>query len=349
MTYKPLQIGELQIPIPIVQGGMGIGVSGAGLASAVANCGGIGILSAAQIGYQEPDFKTNHLAANLRALRQEIQKARQLTTGVIGVNIMVAMEQYIDLCKVAVEEKVDLIVSGAGLPIDLPAYVQGSATKIVPIVSSLRSCQLILKAWQRRYARIPDAIVIEGPQAGGHLGFQKSDLINQTVESVEQLTKKIADYLQGLKLDRPIPLIAGGGVSTPDKVCSLFQAGADAVQVATRLVATKECDASLAFKQRYVTATNQEIVLLDSPVGLPGRALDNSMLERVRQGQRIPFNKCYHCVSKCNPATTPFCITQALIAAVEGDIDSGLVFVGGDIEQVTEITTVKQVIAQLMS
>ncbi len=346
MAIKPLKIGDLTIPIPIIQGGMGIGVSKSRLAAAVANAGGVGVISGAQIGWRELDFASNPVGANKRALREEIRKAKiAAPTGVIGLNLMVAMQNYAEFVKVAVEEKVDLIISGAGIPLDLPGFVKDSSVKIVPIVSSLRGAKLILKRWQKKYDRTPDAIVVEGAKAGGHLGFKLDDLQGGTYQKLKDIVIELTDHLKDIQLS--IPVIAAGGLFTSDDVKEVLDAGADGVQIGTRFVVTEECDASEAFKQAYIDAKEEDIRIMMSPVGLPGRALDNPFLRHAEAVERIKVEKCYRCVHKCNPADTPFCITKALIDAVEGRTDEGLMFVGAGAYKTNEMTTVQKVMDEL--
>lgn len=346
MKLKPLVIKDITAKIPIIQGGMGIGISGYRLASAVANEGGIGIISAAQTGYKEADFKSNTLEANLRALRNEIRKARENTKGIIGVNIMVAMKNYAQFVKVAVEEKVDLIISGAGLPLELPELTEGSNVKIVPIVSSLRAAELIMKRWMKKFSKSPDAIVVEGPEAGGHLGFNKEELIEESCQDVYTIVNELSNYLQENELD--IPIIAAGGIFHGKDIVRAFESGASGVQMATRFVATHECDASDEFKNAYVNAKKEDIVIMQSPVGLPGRALKNPMLSIVEQGERVKVKKCLSCVHKCDPATTPFCITEALINAATGDLDHALLFVGSRVHEIHEIVSVHEIFSEIL-
>lgn len=346
MKIKPLQIGDLSIPIPIIQGGMGVGVSGSRLAAAVACQGAVGVISGAQIGYREEDFATNTVEANKRALRKEIQKAKENAKGgIIGVNLMVAMHNYADFCKVAVEEKVDMIISGAGLPLDLPEFVKDSKVKIVPIVSSLRGAQLIIRRWKKKFDREPDAIIVEGAKAGGHLGFKKDELDSSTNQVLKDIVKELTDHLKSLSMK--IPVIAAGGIYTTDDIKEAMDAGAEGVQIGTRFVVTEECDASDAYKQAYIDAKEEDIKIMMSPVGLPGRALNNPFLKKVEEEGRVKVKKCYRCVHKCDPADTPFCITQALIDAVEGRTDEGLVFVGAGAYRTHQISTVAEVVDEL--
>ena len=346
MKLQSLTIKDITAKLPIIQGGMGVGISGWRLASAVATAGGIGIISGAQSGYKETDFNKNNLEANLRAFRAEIRKARENTKGIIGVNLMVAMRSYAELAKVAVEEKVDLIISGAGLPVQLPEFVLGSTTKIVPIVSSLRAAELIIKRWQKKFERQPDAIIVEGPEAGGHLGFTREDLVEGTADDVYTLVKELKTYLNENNMD--VPVIAAGGIFHGEDIVRAIEAGASGVQMSTRFVATHECDASEEFKQAYVNSKKEDIVIMQSPVGLPGRALMNPMLRTVTDGERVKISKCHQCVTKCDPKTTPFCITEALINAAKGDLDNSLLFVGSRVWEVDHISSVQEIMDELV-
>lgn len=193
MTVKPLKIGELEAKLPVIQGGMGIGISLGGLAGAVARAGGVGIISAAQIGFREEDFDRNPKEANLRAIRKEFEKARKISPdGIIGFNLMVAMRHYGEYVKAAVDAGAQIIISGAGLPTALPELAGDADVKLAPIISTEKSAKVILKYWDKKYQRIPDLLVVEGPKAGGHLGFDKEQLAYFSEEKVyEQEFAKI--------------------------------------------------------------------------------------------------------------------------------------------------------------
>lgn len=337
-----LEIGGLSARIPIVQGGMGIAISGASLAAAVANEGGIGIISGVQIGFREPDFARHPLAANIRALRREIRRARALSPqGIIGVNFMVAMTHYRELVRAAVEEKIDLIVSGAGLPLDLPAYTKGTATRLLPIVSSAKAAQIIIRRWARQ-DRLPDAIVLEGPLAGGHLGFSRKQLGSEETR-LETLLADLLALLQKLHLS--IPVIVAGGISSGREIARFLQAGASGVQLGTLFVATCECEAPAAFKQAYLDSRPEDVRIIDSPVGMPGRALFNRFLAQTQQG-RIPVSGCFRCLDGCDPARTPYCISRALMESALGR--DGLVFCGARAYLLERICPVRERIAELL-
>ena len=346
---KSLKIGDLTAKLPIIQGGMGIGISLSRLSSAVANEGGIGIIATAGIGMNEPDFYTNYLEANIRGLRSEIRKARELTKGILGVNIMVALTNFADLVKTAIEEKIDIIFSGAGLPLNLPQYItEGIKTKIVPIVSSARAATIIAKKWTEKYNYLPDAIVVEGPKAGGHLGF-KAEMINDPDHALEKLIPEVVEAVRPFEeqYGKPIPVIAAGGIYTGADIYKFFQLGASGVQMATRFVTTHECDASDKFKQTYVDSSKEDMVIIKSPVGLPGRAIRNTFLDEVSQGKKKPFKCLYHCLKTCELEKSPYCITLALINAKKGNLSHGFAFAGENAYRAKEIISVKELVEKL--
>lgn len=347
---KGIKVGEKQSQYPIMQGGMGVGVSMHNLAGNVSKEGGIGIISTADIGYQEEDFSTNPLQANLRAIEKEIKKAREIAgeDKILGVNVMVALNNYKEIVKECVKNKIDLIVSGAGIPKELPEYVQGSNTKIAPIVSSLRCCKLIVKHWIKKYNYVPDMIVIEGPEAGGHLGFKKEELEQENKPKLEDITKEIVDYVEEVKQEhqKEIPVISAGGIWDKNDVQKYLKLGASGVQMATRFVATYECDASDAFKQAYIQAKKEDIQIIQSPVGMPGRALYNSFIKKQKE-QKAKIEKCYQCIRTCNVATTPYCITKALVNAVKGNMENALVFCGSNVDKVKEMVSVHDLMQEL--
>ena len=349
MDRKPLKIGELTARIPVIQGGMGVGVSLGGLAGSVAAAGGVGVISTAQIGWREEDFKKNPMDANFRAVKKEIAKARELAQGgIIGVNIMVATQHYQDYVKTAVSAGIDLIISGAGLPIDLPRMVENTKTKIAPIVSSLKSLHVICKMWDRKYYRAPDLVVIEGPKAGGHLGFTKEELsdmealdYDSVIRSIIRQTKEYEE-----KFGKEIPVVVAGGIFDREDMDHALSLGADGVQMGTRFVTTYECDASPAYKQAYLEAEKEDICIVQSPVGMPGRAIKNAFMERV-QADRQPIPYCYHCITTCKPKEIPYCITDALVQAVEGNVDNGLLFCGANAYRCRRLEHVKDIFQEL--
>lgn len=350
MSRKELRIKDLVAKVPIVQGGMGVGISLSSLAGAVAACGGIGVISTAQIGFKEPDFDEHPLEANMRAIGKHIKKAREIAPdGVIGVNIMVATKNYEMYVKEAVKNGIDLIISGAGLPLDLPELVKGSNTKIAPIVSSKKAASIIFRMWKKKYNVLPDAVVIEGPKAGGHLGFHYDQLEDIEGLHYDDEITSIITYVkeEAKKGEVEIPVIVAGGISSKEDVEHCFSLGADGVQVATRFVTTEECDADIRYKEAYINCKKEDIEIVKSPVGMPGRAIHNKFIDRVK-ADRIPIKKCRGCITPCNPATTPYCITDALINGALGNLDDALLFCGADAYKETRISTVKEVIDELM-
>lgn len=348
MNLTPLKIGNLVARLPIIQGGMGVGVSLSNLASAVTNAGGIGIISSAQIGFKENDFEKNPLEANLRALKKHIKLAKEkCNNGIIGVNVMVATKEYAEYIKTAVESGIDLIISGAGMPTMLPKLTKGYNVKIAPIVSSLKAAKVILKLWDKHDSVAPDMIVVEGPKAGGHLGFKK-DEIETASESFDNTIVDIVSHVKEYeeKYEKKIPVIAAGGIFDGNDIAKYLNLGASGVQMATRFVATHECDASLEFKNAYVNAGKDEVGIVSSPVGMPGRAILNPFVNRTKEGP-IKVDKCFRCLTPCDPKTTPYCITKALINSVNGDIDNGLVFCGENVSKIKEITSVKSLMNEL--
>ncbi len=347
---KELKIGDLVIKLPIIQGGMGVGVSLAGLASAVANQGGVGTIATAGIGMFEPDFNTNYLEANIRALKKEIKKARRLTKGILGVNIMVALSNYADLVRTSIEEEIDIIFSGAGLPFNLPEFLtKDSKTKLVPIVSSGRAAAIIAKKWSDKYNYLPDAIVVEGPKAGGHLGF-KAEHLDDPRYALEKLIPEVIEAVKPYaeKYGRPIPVIAAGGIYTGQDICKFLLMGAAGTQLGTRFVTTTECDPSIKFKQAYIDSNQSDVTIIKSPVGMPGRAIRNKFIEDVSRGERKPFTCPHHCIITCDFKNTPYCIALALINAQKGLLDEGFAFAGANAYRAKEIISVKELMDTLV-
>lgn len=347
-TVKPLQIGELVARVPVIQGGMGVGISLSSLAGAVAAEGGIGVISTAQIGYREPDFDKDPIGANLRAIGSEIRKAREIAKGgILGVNIMVATRKYEEYVKAAVAAGIDLIISGAGLPMELPKIVGDTRTKLAPIVSSVKSAKVIMRYWWKKYSRLPDAVVIEGPLAGGHLGFHKEQLEDIEGLHYDAEVQAIIAHVNEVATehDRHIPVVMAGGIYTREDMEHYLELGAAGVQMATRFVTTYECDADMAYKQSYLDARKEDIVIVQSPVGMPGRAILNPFMKRAKEGQ-IPHGRCHLCVSTCNPAQTPYCITDALINAVTGKVDDALLFCGTNAYRATRLEHVSSIMEE---
>ena len=345
---KSLKIGDLEVKIPVVQGGMGVGISLSGLAGNVSACGGLGVISTAQIGWREPDFYEKPFEANFRAIEKEIKKAREMAKGgVLGVNIMVATQRYEEYVKSAVKAGIDIVISGAGLPIDLPKYVEGSKTKIAPIVSSLKSLTVICRMWERKYQTAPDLVVIEGPKAGGHLGFSREELETVTDEAYDDvivsIIEKVKEYSE--KFSKKIPVVVAGGIYERKDMEHVMKLGADGVQMGTRFVTTKECDADEAYKQSYIKAKKEDIKIVQSPVGMPGRAILNPFLEKVKT-EKCKIKHCYQCIVTCDKKTIPYCITEALVNAAEGRVDEGLLFCGENAYRADKIETVAEIMEE---
>ncbi len=351
MDLPELRIGEFTAKVPIVQGGMGVGISLSSLAGQVALNGGIGVISGVEIGFNEPDYLKNKREANLKALKLHIKKARDICKGgILGVNIMAVLNNFEEMVIAAVKQKIDIIFSGAGLPLKLPQLTMGSDTKNVPIVSSGRAAAIICKNWHRHYGVTPDAIVVEGPLAGGHLGFSEND-VDQPAFQLNNLLKNVLNAIKPYEViyKKKIPVIAAGGVFSGKDVVDLIRAGASGVQMATRFVATYECDASDEFKQAYINAGSDDVEIIHSPVGMIGRAIKNKFLTDVAAGHKKPIRCLCNCLKPCNPAKAPYCIADALINAQRGNLDEGFAFAGTNVYKIKEIVSVKQLMDELVS
>ncbi len=353
---KELKIGELTARLPIIQGGMGVAISLSGLASAVANQGGIGVISAVGIGMTEPDYIKNFRNANKRALVKEIQKARILSPdGILGVNLMIALSDYDDLLKIALDEEIDIVFIGAGLPLKMPKNIPTSTlintkTKIFPKVSSARAIKLIFSYWANNYNRIPDGVAIEGPMAGGHLGFKRKDL-DEPFQELSEIIKESVEVLKPFedKFNEKIPVIAAGGIYTGKDIYHIMNAGADGVKMGTRFVTTYECDADEKFKEAYINAEKDDIVIIDSPVGLPGRVIRNSFVDDIMRGVQKPVKCPWKCLKTCNYKEVSFCIAQTLFNAAQGKMKEGFAFAGTNGYLAKKIYTVKEVFNQIIS
>lgn len=341
---RSLKIGNLTIHIPVIQGGMGVGISLSGLAAAVANEGGVGVISSAGLGILYRDFSDDFLEASIHGLKEEIRKAREKTRGIIGVNVMVAMTNFADMIRTSIAEKVDIIIAGAGLPLDLPSFLKKeSVTKLVPIVSSARAARVICEKWKSNYDYLPDAVIVEGPKAGGHLGFKEEQISDENF-TLEKLVPEIVTELKTfeVKYDQPIPLIAAGGIYTGRDIHEILKLGASGVQMGTRFVTTHECDASEGFKQSYLNAEEKDIEIIKSPVGMPGRAILSNFIAKVREGKKQPGKCPYKCIKTCDIEKSPYCIIVALINALKGNFENGFAFAGANAFRATRIISVKE-------
>ena len=346
---KTLKIGDLCASVPIVQGGMGVGISLSGLASAVAREGGIGVISSAGLGVIYSDYSKDYREASIWGLRQELRKAREKARGIIGVNVMVAMSNFADMVRTAVAEKADIIFSGAGLPLNLPSFLpEGAKTKLAPIVSSARAAGLLCRKWFSEFHYIPDAIVVEGPKAGGHLGY-KPEQIDDAHFALETVVPQVVAEVRAFEAEHDchIPVIAGGGVYTGEDIYRILSLGAEGVQMGTRFVTTEECDADPAFKQSYLDATADDIEIIQSPVGMPGRAIRNSFLDRVKEGLQRPKACPFDCIKTCDVTHSPYCIMLALYNAFRGRLQNGYAFCGANAWRAEKIQTVRELIASL--
>jgi len=347
---KGLKIGNLAVAVAIFQGGMGVGISLSGLAAAVANEGGVGVISSAGLGLLYKDFSGNFLEASIHGLKEEIRKAREKTSGVIGVNVMVAMSNFADMIKTSIAEKVDIIIAGAGLPLDLPSFLKKeSITRLVPIVSSARAAKIICEKWKANYNYLPDAVIVEGPKAGGHLGFREEQITDENY-SLEKLVPEIVTELKVFeeKYKQSIPLIAAGGIYTGDDINKIMKLGASGVQMGTIFVTTDECDASDAFKQSYIDAVEDDIEIIKSPVGMPGRAIISNFITKVRDGKKQPKKCPFKCIRTCDIDRSPYCIIVALINALKGNFENGYAFAGANAFRATKISSVKEIFQSLL-
>lgn len=308
MRLPQLRIGNLMPKFPIIQGGMAFRVSTAPLVSAVTNAGGIGVLGASGMSGDE--------------LREEIRKTRKMCSGPFGVNIMYAVKNFPQLVKTAIEEKIDVIFTGAGFSRDIFKWGKDSGVPVVSIVSSTKLAVIA----QRLGAA---AVVVEGKEAGGHLGTDRPLL-----ELFPLIRKAVK-----------IPLIAAGGIIDGKGMAKMFKLGADGVQMGTRFVLSKECDVSDAFKEMYLKAKEEDVILVPSPVGMPGRALRNVFAEKVMSGDKVKPPECRRCLKNCS---TDYCIMKALDNSRLGNIDEGIVFAGKNVYKVKDILPVREIFDRLV-
>ncbi|MEG0315034.1 MAG: nitronate monooxygenase family protein [Erysipelotrichaceae bacterium] len=350
---KTIKLGNKELKLPIIQGGMGVGISLGNLAGAVMKQGGMGVISAAHTGYRDPNFKADPFGTSFAAIKEEATLARKIScgAGLLAVNVMVAGNKYTEYIKSCVDAKVDAIISGAGLPLELPKLVEGSDVLIAPIVSSGRAASLICKVWIKRYNRIPDFIVVEGSEAGGHLGFKKDELLSHTTQALKDIVKDVKTAIEPYinEYKKHIPVFAAGGIFTGTDIANIIEEGADGVQMGTRFIGTHECDASDAYKQYFIDAKKEDIVIVQSPAGMPGRAFENKLMKRVHDQEKIKINFCFNCLVPCKPAETPYCITQALMEAVKGNVEEGLIFTGTNGYRINKLVSVKELIEELVN
>lgn len=350
IKLRNLDLGNLRIALPIIQGGMGVRVSSSSLASAVSNEGGLGVIAAVGLGEEENDEKRDYKTRSRAALIEMIRDTRKLTRNPFGVNIMCALTNYDDLVDASQQESVDVIISGAGLPLRLPSLIKNDRTKIVPIVSSGRAARIICSTWQRRYKRLPDAIVVEGPLAGGHLGYSMAELDDKEHVFLDNILQEVLAVARDFENDKlRIPVIAAGGIFDGKDIARVIRLGASGVQMATRFVCTHECDVSLKYKEAYMSARQEDIVVIQSPVGMPGRVISNEFVKRISKGERVDFGCEYQCLSTCDAKKVNYCIAKALLNAYRGDLDNGFVMCGSNAYRIKKIISVKELIAELVT
>lgn len=350
MIIPKLKIGNITAEIPIIQGGMGVRVSLSSLASAVTNAGGIGTMSSIGLG-DFVDSLSEYEGISREALVCEIQKVKKMTDGPVAVNFMGVLSNVNDLIVTAAAEGIKLIVFGAGLPTALPELVPDPSVNLVPIVSSARVAELILRVWDKRYGRTADGFILEGPLAGGHLGFSKEQLEQPGEFSLERLLPGLLEAVKGYedKYGRKIPVIAGGGIFTGKDIARMLRLGAAGVQMATRFVCTVECDVSSEFKQAYLDAKEEDIVIIDSPVGMPGRAIRNDFLKGLESKGKLAVKCPYRCLTACKADHANYCIAKALLNSYWGDVKNGLIFCGQNAHRIDKIVTVKELFAELVA
>lgn len=348
-----LTIGKYTVPYPLIQGGMGVRISASGLAGHVALCGGIGLIATAGLGLNSPHYDgKNYFTADPLALKDEIRKAYAIApNGVIGTNCMVAVTNYDETVRASCEGGAKIIVSGAGLPLNLPALTADFPdVALVPIVSSVKAAELIAKKWHRGFDRLPDAVVVEDPDtAGGHLGAKMEEIGNGDYDQYATVRGVKAYFLEAWNLD--IPVIAAGGIWDRADVEYALAQGADGVQMASRFVCTRECDASDAFKQMYLDCRREDIGLMMSPAGLPGRAILKNF-DKIRQRDVNLNVRCPSgCLKRCAYKTSQerFCIVHALDRAQRGDVETGLVFCGTNAWKANRIGTVQEIFDELFA
>jgi nitronate monooxygenase len=352
-----LQIGRHVAPYPVVQGAMAGRVSGARLAAAVANAGGVGVIASFGLGLASRYFdpaarKMSFLTANRMALLDELHLARQLCPdGVIGVNVLVAARDYADQVRTAAANGADLIVAGAGLPLDLPALTANSPeVALVPMVSSLEMVQTICETWHEQYQRLPDGLIVENCRViGGHFGSQ-CEQVTRPDFSIADLLLQIRDYLDRV-FGVSLPLIVAGGIWNRTDVERAFLMGANGVQVGTRWITTEECDADVRYKEFHLRAQLDDVVVVPSPVGKPARALRNRFTDRAMVNAAELDRRCVaNCLNQClcRDGRTTYCILQALVGAAKGDVEDGLVFSSGRLGEVDRILPVVEVMRSLV-
>jgi len=349
MNLKPLTINGKVVKFPIVQGGMGIRISLNKLASAAMNSGIIATISAAQPGFLNKNFRKDPVGSNIKALKIEIDKARANSkNGILGVNLMHAATHYDEYASFLAKQDIDFIISGAGLPLDLPEYLKGSEVKGAFIISSGRAARIMLRSWDRRYQYMPAFIVCEGPLAGGHLGFSKEQMESGDYDSLEKIvidTKAVVKVFEE-KYNVKIPIIAGGGVHDGHDMADMIKVGADGVQIATRFIATYECDVEDSYKQMIIDAKEEDVVTTVSPAGLPGRAIKNFLTKTLKK-HNLELHYCVDCLKSCKKKDIPYCITEQLGNSTAGD-NNGLIFTGAKAYLVEKMDYLDNIVTEII-
>lgn len=348
-----MKIGNKELQVPIIQGGMGVGVSLGNLAGHVAKCGGLGVISSVNAGYKEPRFGADPKGANFFALKNEIKKAKTIANGngLVGVNIMTAVSNYEETARIAAEAGADVIISGAGLPLKLPEYIEGTDTLFAPIVSSGKAAALLCKNYSKKYHRLPDFFVLEGHMAGGHLGFSYDELVCRNAKSNDEILTEVFEAVKPYEEEagRKIPVFVAGGVFDGRDMAHFMKLGAAGVQIGTRFIATEECDAHPNFKQMMVDAKAEDLRIVASPVGMPARALYTPLLKRLESGEKFRALKCNNCLTACKKGDNiPYCISRALIEAVQGNVEDGLFFCGENVHRIERIVTVEALMKEIL-
>ncbi len=336
MDLPSLKIRGLESRFPVIQAGMGLAIGNAALAAATVKAGGYGVISTVGVGVKSEAVLDYTGYAN-RQVALEIAKARELGASTnLGVNIMVATSNYEDLVKTAVSSKIDFIVSGAGLPTKLPQLVGDADIGLVPVISGGRALRVVLKSWVNRFHRKPDAVIVEGPRCGGHLGFYPEELAAPETRSLTILFHEIKKVMEDFDCG-DVPMLAAGEVATRQDIEAQLAIGYNGVQIGTKFITTEESGLARASKEYLINATDDQVVIITSPVGMPVRVLRSPLVERVLVGKREKFPCKFHCLRPCDPATVPFCIAKALLHTVEGDIDNGLFMVGCKVSSMKDI------------
>jgi len=341
MKLPSLKIGKYESRFPVIQAGMGVRVGNADLAAETINCGGYGTIASVGLGDIEKS-KTNFVSESNRLLVDEIGKARKLAgeSGPLGVNVMVALSNYEEIIRASVEAGIDFIISGAGLPIPLPEFVGDSDVALIPVISGGRALEILLRAWKRKYNRKPDAIVVEGPKCGGHLGFSYDMLDHPETCSLEKLLQEVKEVMAKYECD--VPVVAAGEVASREDIEDALKIGYDGVQIGTKFITTEEAGIDKKSKQVFIDAVDEDVVVIKSPVGLPVRVLNTPLVQRVLDGGREKFTCPYRCLRTCRPAKVPFCIAKALLATWRGDVDNGLYMTGCNITALDRIIPLKE-------